>query len=110
MKLISHFLLVLYAGLLLCQPVVLFSEKSQNPFSDLAFSINTPIAKIYTSPLILNAGSTETQSNIPIIIIDEVNAFTFNKTFIRSVNLWNQITDISGITFIKWRKIAINAP
>ncbi len=110
MKIISHLLLVLYAGFLFCRPVFLASEKSEKTFSQLSFSLNQQVAKVYTAPIIQNTGSLEVKNNLPLLFTEVVNNFNFQKAVLISETPEDTYSNTSGYNFIDWPKISINAP
>ncbi len=110
MKIISHLLLVLYAGFLFCRPVLLASEKSEKTFSKLSFSLDQQVAKVYTAPIIQNTGSLEVKNNLPLLFTEVVSRFDFKKVVLITENPEYNYSNTSGYNLINWPKISINAP
>ncbi len=110
MRQISYFLVVIYAACFLARLAIYSSKKSKNINSFLNFSHETPIAKIYTAPLIQNLGISEIKKITPFKIAIATNAFQFKiailSKFIPAIP--NRL--ISDYSKVEWPKICINAP
>lgn len=110
MKIISCFLLVLYASCFLARPVILYGEKSTNSNSFLNFSQDSEVAKAYTTPSLQNTVSAEVKNITPYKIAIILSDFNFKKEILNKIIPDYYSTHISEYATIEWPKISINAP